>query len=162
MAQNEQFQNPSHDKRGARDGQGGQEARRSSARGDFRGRDSHKSGPSGRGASRGNGASCGNGGPAVNGDFVAMADPITIGSPVAMARPAALAAMLSWRPRSPLSSRCLRSIPLWWATSTAGAKSRCCVATRALTSSRRVFAKWRKTAASGARQRHFVLSRLRC
>lgn len=61
MAQNEQFQNPSHDKRGARDGQGGQEARRSSARGDFRGRDSHKSGPSGRGASRGNGASRGDG-----------------------------------------------------------------------------------------------------
>ena len=57
MAQNEQFQNPSRDKRGARDGQGGQEARRSSARGDFRGRDSRKSGPSGRGASRGNGAS---------------------------------------------------------------------------------------------------------
>ena len=62
MAQNEQFQNPSRDKRGARDGQGGQEARRSSARGDFQGRDSRKSGPSGRGASRGNGASCGNGG----------------------------------------------------------------------------------------------------
>ena len=52
-------------------------------------------------------------GPAVNGDFVAMADPITIGGPVAMVRPAALAAMLSWRPRSPLSNRCLRSIPLW-------------------------------------------------
>lgn len=51
--------------------------------------------------------------PVVNGDFVAMADPITIGSPVAMVRPAALAAMLSWRPRSPLSNRCLRSIPLW-------------------------------------------------
>ena len=59
MAQNEQFQNPSHDKRGARDGQGGQEARRSSARGDFRGRDSRKNGPSGRGASRGNGGSRG-------------------------------------------------------------------------------------------------------
>lgn len=59
MAQNEQFQNSSHDKRGARDGQGGQEARRSSARGDFRGRDSRKSGPSGRGASRGNGGSRG-------------------------------------------------------------------------------------------------------
>lgn len=55
MAQNEQFQNSSHDKRGARDGQGGQEARRSSVRGDFRERDSRKSGPSGRGASRGNG-----------------------------------------------------------------------------------------------------------
>lgn len=52
-------------------------------------------------------------GPAVNGDFVAMTDSITIGSPVATARPAALAAMLSWRPRSPLSNRCLRSIPLW-------------------------------------------------
>lgn len=39
-----------------------------------------------------------------------------------MARPAALAAMLSWRPRSPLSNHCPRSIPLWWATSTAGAK----------------------------------------
>ena len=61
MAQNEQFQNSSRDKRGARDGQGGQEARRSSARGDFRGRDSRKSGPSGRGASRGNGASRGDG-----------------------------------------------------------------------------------------------------
>ena len=77
------------------------------------------------------------GGPAVNGDFVAMADPITIGGPVAMARPVALAAMLSWRPRSPLSNRCLRSIPLWWATSTADVKSRCCVATRAPISSRR-------------------------
>lgn len=53
------------------------------------------------------------GGPAVNGDFVAMADPITIGSPVVMVRPAALAAMLSWRPRSPLSNHCLRSIPSW-------------------------------------------------
>lgn len=53
------------------------------------------------------------GGPAVNGDFVAMADPITIGSPVAMVRPVALAAMLSWRPRSPLSNHCLRSIPSW-------------------------------------------------
>lgn len=53
------------------------------------------------------------GGPAVNGDFVAMTDPITIGGPVATARPAALAAMLSWRPRSPLSNHCLRSIPLW-------------------------------------------------
>lgn len=52
-------------------------------------------------------------GPAVNGDFVAMADPITIGGPVAMVRPAALAAMLSWRPRSPLSNHCLRSIPSW-------------------------------------------------
>ncbi len=52
-------------------------------------------------------------GPAVNGDFVAMADPITIGGPVAMARPVALAAMLSWRPRSQLSNRCLRSIPSW-------------------------------------------------
>lgn len=52
-------------------------------------------------------------GPAVNGDFVAMADPITIGGPVATARPAALAAMLSWRPRSPLSNHCLRSIPSW-------------------------------------------------
>lgn len=52
-------------------------------------------------------------GPAVNGDFVAMADPITIGGPVAMARLAALAAMLSWRPRSPLSNRCLRNIPSW-------------------------------------------------
>ena len=62
MAQNEQFQNPSRDKRGARDGQGGQEACRPSARGDFRGRDSRKSGPSGRGASRGNGASRSNGG----------------------------------------------------------------------------------------------------
>ena len=53
------------------------------------------------------------GDPAVNGDFVAMADPITIGGPVATARPAAPAAMLSWRPRSPLSNHCLRSIPLW-------------------------------------------------
>lgn len=52
-------------------------------------------------------------GPAVNGGFVAMADPIMIGRPVAMARPVALAAMLSWRPRSPLSNHCLRSIPSW-------------------------------------------------
>lgn len=51
--------------------------------------------------------------PVVNGDFVAMADPITIGGPVATAHPAVLAAMLSRRPRSPLSNRCLRSIPLW-------------------------------------------------
>lgn len=47
------------------------------------------------------------------GEIRAKAGQVVAVRPVAMVRPAALAAMLSWRPRSPLSNHCLRSIPLW-------------------------------------------------